>query len=120
MAVETDYSNLEEVIKYCLKNTAKVREIAEAGRRVYLEKLGRDGILDYLATMMTKMNGRVVPDVGSSWNLIDQGGVEPVVVEEVRVEKGKRGVVEEAVAKKRVVVAEEPPVRVPGAEIKVQ
>ena len=104
-----------------MKNTAKVKAIADAGRQIYLEKLGRDGILDYLATMMVKMNGRIVPDVGSSWNLVDQGGVEPVVIEEVRVEKGKRGAAGAAAGGDAVVAAAAAePVRIPGGSIKVE
>ena len=53
--VKEDLSDLFEKIRWCRQNDQKCKEIAENARRFYQQYLKKDGILDYLQTLLVNI-----------------------------------------------------------------
>jgi hypothetical protein len=64
--VKSDLSDLREKIEWCRNNDIKCREIAKNARMLYDRFISRDGILDYMQSVLIEISNRTIsaPDYG--------------------------------------------------------
>jgi len=63
--VNKDLTDLEEKIEWCKEHDDECKQIAENAKKLVVEKLGREHMLNYLQRLTQELNQKIEPTVGS-------------------------------------------------------